>query len=75
MASSDHLLIRNLKYRLPETWFIDDESLTIAVEAWFGGQRRKFYFLRHKQLRRKVEKCTDVAEKYVKNDRMCDIIC
>jgi len=53
MASSDHLLIRNLKYRLPGTWFIDDESLTIAVEAWFGGQRRKFYFLRHKQLRKK----------------------
>jgi len=28
--------IRNLKYRLRGTWFIDDESLKIAVEAWHG---------------------------------------
>jgi len=44
LASDDHFLIRNLKYRLRGTWFIDDESLTIAVDAWFGGQNRKFYF-------------------------------
>jgi len=30
------------------------------------GSKKKVLFLRHKQLRRKVEKCTDVAEKYVK---------
>jgi len=46
MASSDHLLIRNLKYRLPGTWFIDDESLTIAVEAGFGGSKKKVLFFK-----------------------------
>ena len=36
--------IRNLKYRLRGTWFIDDESLKIAVEAWFESQDGEFYF-------------------------------
>jgi len=26
-------------------WSTDDESLMIAVEAWFESQNRKFYFL------------------------------
>jgi len=53
-----HLLIRNLKYHLRGTWFTDDESLMIAVEAWFESQNRKQKILLsgHKQLRRKVEK-------------------
>jgi len=44
LALSDYFLIGNLKYRLRGTWFIDNESLTIAVEAWFESQNRKFYF-------------------------------
>jgi len=36
--------MRNLKYRLRGTWFIDDESFNIAVEAWFESQKRKFCF-------------------------------
>jgi len=41
--------------------FIDDESLKIAAEEWFESQKKKNLFSRHKELRRKVEKCTDVA--------------
>jgi len=33
LAPSDYFLIRNLKYRLRGTWFIDNESLKIAVKA------------------------------------------
>ena len=44
LAPSDHFLIRNLKYRLCGTWFIDDESLKLAVKAWSERQKRKFYF-------------------------------
>jgi len=64
LAPSDYLLIRNLKYHLRGTWFTDDESLMIAVEACFESQNRKQKILLsgHKQLRRKVEKkCIDVA--------------
>ena len=53
-APSDYFLIRNLKYHLRGTSFIDDESLKIAVEAWFESQNRKL-FSRHKQPRRKVK--------------------
>ena len=35
LAPSDYFLIRNLKLHLRRTWFIDDESMKIAVEAWF----------------------------------------
>jgi len=63
----DHFLIRNLKYRLRGTWFIDDESLTIVVDAWFGGQNTKFYFQGINSWQEKLNKCTDVAGKYVKN--------
>jgi len=35
LAASDHFLIRNLKYLLRGTWFTEDESLMIAVKAWF----------------------------------------
>ena len=35
---------RNLKYRLRGTWFIDSESLKIAIEAWSESQTRKYYF-------------------------------
>jgi len=43
-ALSDHCLIRNLEYRLRRTWFIDDASLKITVEAWSKSQNKKFYF-------------------------------
>ena len=44
LAPSKYFLIINLKYRLHGTWFIDDESLKIAVKAWSESQKRKFYF-------------------------------
>jgi len=44
LAPSKYFLIRNLKYRLLGTWFIDDESLKIAVNAWSESQKRQFYF-------------------------------
>ena len=50
LAPSDYFLIRNLKYDLRGTGFIDDESLTIAVEAWFES------ISGHKQLKRKLKK-------------------
>ena len=39
-------LFPNRKSEVPfrGTWFTDDESLTIAVEAWFESENRKFYF-------------------------------
>jgi len=36
--------LRNLKYHLHGTWFIDDESLKIAVKAWSESRNKKFYF-------------------------------
>jgi len=59
-ASSDHFLIRNQKYHLCGTWFTDHESLTIVVEAWCES-KQKILFSGHKQMRRKVGKCVDVA--------------
>jgi len=44
LAPSNYFLIRNLKYRLRETWFIDSDSLKIAVKAWSESQNRKLYF-------------------------------
>ena len=44
LAPSDNFQIRNLKYCLRGTWFTDDESLKVAVEAWFESQNRKIYF-------------------------------
>jgi len=64
-AASDYFLIRNLKYHLRGTSFTDDESLTIAVEAWFESQKQKILFSWHEQLSRKGEKCIDVAGEYV----------
>ena len=60
-APSNYFLIRNLKYSVHGTWFIDDEFLKIAVEAWFESQQ-KITFSKHKQLRKKFEKCTDEGE-------------
>jgi len=34
LAPSNYFQIRNLKYRLRGTWFVDDESLKIDVKAW-----------------------------------------
>jgi len=75
LAPSNYFLIRNLKYRLRGTWFIVDESLKIAAEAW-SESKQKIRFSRHKQLRTKVENmqwcCVRICPK---NDSMCDIIC
>ena len=55
-ALSNYFLISDLKYRLRGTWFIDDESLKIAVKAWSETEsKQKILFSRHKQLRTKVE--------------------
>jgi len=56
----------NPKYRLRETWFIDDESLKIAVKAWSESQNRKFYFQGINSCEQKLKICIDVAGKYVK---------
>jgi len=44
LAPSSYFLIRKWKYRLHGTWFVDDESLKIAVKAWSESQKRKFYY-------------------------------
>jgi len=44
LAPSNYFQIRNLKYRLRGTWFIDEKSQKIAVKAWSECQNRKFYF-------------------------------
>jgi len=54
LAPSNYFLIRNLKYRLHGTRFIDNESLKIAVTAQYESQNRKFYF-QGIRLRTKVE--------------------
>jgi len=56
--------IRNLKYRLRGTWFIDDESLKIAVEAWFESQDGEFYFQGINSWEKSWKKCIDVAGEY-----------
>jgi len=65
-APSNYFLIRNLKYRLRGTWFIDDESLKITVEAWSESQNRKFYFQGINSWEQKLKMCVDVAWEYVK---------
>ena len=65
-APSNYFLIRNLKYRLRGTWFLDDESLKIAVEAWSESQNRKFYFQGINSWEQKLKMCVDVAWEYVK---------
>jgi len=44
LAASNYFLIRNVKYHLRGTWFIDDELLNIVSEAWFENRNRKIYF-------------------------------
>ena len=59
----------NKKSEVPSSWnlvyrrWIPDNRCRRMV--W--GSKQKVLFSRHKQLTRKVEKCTDVAGKYVKN--------
>jgi len=60
--------------RKQRTWFTDDESLKIAVKAWFESQNRKFYFQGINSWKQKLTICIDVAWEYVKNDSMCDIM-
>jgi len=43
LAPSNYFLIRNLKYRLRGTWFIDDKSLKIAVKAWSESQWSQYW--------------------------------
>jgi len=44
LAPSDYNLIRNVKYLLRGTWFADNESQMVAVEARFESQDEEFYF-------------------------------
>jgi len=74
LAPSNYFQIRNLKYRLRRTWFIDDESLKIDVKTWSESRNRKVYFQGISSWEQKLKICIDVAWKYVKNDSMCDII-
>ena len=74
LAPSNYFQIRNLKYRLRRTWFIDDESLKIDVKAWSESRNRKVYFQGINSWEQKLKICIDVAWEYVKNDSMCDII-
>ena len=57
------VLVILLKQR---TWFTDDESLKIAVKAWFGSQNRKFYFQGINSWKQKLTICIDIAWEYVK---------
>ena len=65
LAPSNYFLMRNLKYRLRGTWFIVDESLKIAAEAWSESQNRKFYFQGINSWEQKLKICSDVAWEYV----------
>jgi len=66
LAPSNYFLIRNLKYCLRVTWFIDDESLKIAAKAWSNSQNRKFYFQGINNWEQKLKICIDVAWEYIK---------
>ena len=66
LAPSNYFLIRNLKYSLCGNWFIDDESLKIAVKAWSESRNRKFYFHGTNSWEQKLKICIDVAWEYVK---------
>ena len=66
LAPSNYFLIRNLKYRLRGTWFIDEESPKIAVKAWSESQNRKFCFQGINSWEQKLKKCIVVAWEYVK---------
>jgi len=72
LAPSDYFLIRNLKYSVCGTWFIDNESLKIAVEAWFASQNRKT-ISRCKQLRRKDEKMLRFCRRICQKMTVCVI--
>jgi len=75
LAPSDYFLIRNLKYHLRRTWFIDDESLKIAVEAWSESQNRKFYFQGINSWEEKFENALMLQENLSKNDSNYDTMC
>jgi len=66
LASSNCFLIRNLKYHLCGTWFIDDESLNITVKAWSKSHNRKIYFQGINSWEQKLKIYIDVAWEYVK---------
>jgi len=66
LAPSNYFQIRNLKYRLRGTWFIDEESQKIAVKAWSECQNRKFYFQGINSWEQKLKICIDVAWEHVK---------
>ena len=66
LAPSDYFLIRNLTYHLRGTWFLDDESLKIAVKAWSTSRNRKFCFHGINSWEQKLKICIDVAWEYVK---------
>jgi len=65
-ARSNYFLIRNLKYRLHGTCFIDDKSLMVAVKAWSESQNSKFCYQGINSWEQNLKICTDVAWEYVK---------
>jgi len=75
LAPSNCFLIRNLKYHLCRTWFIDNESLKIAVKSWSESLKNKVYFQGINSWEQKWKIRIDVAREYVKNDSMRNIIC
>ena len=75
LAPSDYFLIRNLKYHFRGSWFTNDESLTIADEAWFESQNRKLYFQGKNCWEKKLKNALMLQQNMSKNDSICDIIC
>jgi len=52
---------------------VDNKSLRSLSRH--GLRVKKTLFSRHNQLRKKLKKCIDIVDEYVKNDSMRDIIC
>ena len=69
-------LFPNKKSEVPSSWNLtDDESLKIAVKAWFESQNRKFYFQRINSWEEKLKNALMLQEHMSKNDSIYDIIC
>ena len=74
MAPSNCYLFRNLKSHLHGTRFADDELLKLLLKRGLKGRTKNSLFSRHKQLTRKVVKCTDIRRDYGKNGRKFVVI-
>jgi len=75
LAPSDYFLIRNLKYCFRGAWFMDDESLKIAVcRSMVWESKQKNSILTHKQLRIKVEKMQEKGKTWIKHCELTKIV-